>query len=181
MMNLPNKITTFRIILVPLFLLVALLRFPAAPFVAAAIYIVAMITDKIDGDIARKRNMETDFGRFMDPIADKLLTAGGMLVLLHWNKMYVWSVFIILAREFLVSAIRMMASGGGNVIAANLWGKIKTTVQNFGIIILILPVGPYKIWMTDTNMIINVILVVVTVLSSVDYFKGNSQVFKDTK
>jgi len=180
-MNLPNKITTFRIILVPVFLLTALLRAPAAPYVAAVIYIIAMITDKIDGDIARKRNMETDFGRFMDPIADKLLTAGGMLVLLYWGKMYVWSVFIILAREFLVSALRMVASGDGKIVAANIWGKIKTTVQNFGIIILILPIKPYKIWMTDTNMIINVILVAITLLSAVDYFRGNSQIFKDTK
>ena len=180
-MNLPNKITTFRIILVPVFLLAALLPISSAPFIAAVIYVVAMITDKIDGDIARKKNMETDFGRFMDPIADKLLSAGGMLVLLLWGRMYVWSVFVILAREFLVSALRMMASGGGNVIAANLWGKIKTTVQNFGIIFLLLPIEPYKILFTDTDMIINVILVVVTVLSAVDYFKGNSQIFKDMK
>ena len=178
-MNLPNKLTVFRMILVPVFLAVAMIPFDWGAYAAVGVFTIAMLTDKLDGDIARKRNLITDFGKFMDPIADKLLVTGGMLVLLSWGRMYVWSVFVILAREFLVSALRMMEAKTGKVVAASWWGKIKTTLQNIGIIVLLLPFTNIDIWFTDLDMIINVVITVFTVISAFDYFKGAGEIFKD--
>ena len=127
-MNLPNKLTTFRVILIPFFVF-----FMLAPnmtginhYIAAAIFIVASLTDLLDGKIARKYNLVTNFGKFMDPLADKLLVCSAMICLIQTGQLAAWIVVIIIAREFIISGFRLIASDNGVVIAASYWGKFKT-------------------------------------------------------
>lgn len=136
-MNLPNKLTVIRIILTPFFLLALLLNFPFHYLVALVIFIVASFTDFLDGQIARKQGIVTSFGKFLDPLADKMLTTAALLGFLELGIGYgvVWITFIVLFREFLVSSLRLVAvSSGGKVIAANIWGKLKTVSQMVSII-----------------------------------------------
>lgn len=130
-MNLPNKLTTFRVILIPFFVF-----FMLAPnmtginnYIAVAIFIVASLTDLLDGKIARKYNLVTNFGKFMDPLADKLLVCSAMICLIQTGQLAAWIVVIIIAREFIISGFRLIASDNGVVIAASYWGKFKTTFQ----------------------------------------------------
>ena len=136
-MNLPNKLTLIRMIMTPFFLVALLLDFPFHYLIALAIFSVASYTDYLDGSIARKRGIVTSFGKFLDPIADKMLTTsaflGFMVLDIGWGT--VWITFIVLLREFVVASVRMVAvSSGGKVIAANIWGKLKTVVQMVAII-----------------------------------------------
>ena len=136
-MNLPNKLTLIRMIMTPFFLVALLLDFPFHYLIALAIFSVASYTDYLDGSIARKQGIVTSFGKFLDPIADKMLTAsallGFMVLDIGWGT--VWITFIVLLREFVVASVRMVAvSSGGKVIAANIWGKLKTVVQMVAII-----------------------------------------------
>jgi CDP-diacylglycerol--glycerol-3-phosphate 3-phosphatidyltransferase len=134
-MNLPNKITVFRMVLVPFFLL--LVAIEAIPFnitIATVIFIVASITDHIDGHLARKYNLVTDFGKLMDPLADKILVTSALIALVEFGEISTWMVVIIIAREFAVSGLRAIAAGDGKVIAASFWGKVKTTTQMIAII-----------------------------------------------
>lgn len=136
-MNLPNKLTVLRIILTPLFMLALVWDFPFHYFVALLIFIGASLTDMFDGKIARKRGLVTDFGKFLDPLADKMLTTSAFLGFIALDIGYanVWIAFIVLFREFMVSSIRLIAvSSGGKVIAANIWGKLKTVFQMIAII-----------------------------------------------
>lgn len=136
-MNLPNKLTVLRMIMTPFFLMALLLEFEAHYLVALVIFSVASITDLLDGKIARKRGIVTSFGKFLDPIADKMLTTSAFLgfIVLDIGYGAVWIAFIVLFREFLVSSVRMVAvSSGGKVIAANIWGKLKTVSQMVAII-----------------------------------------------
>ncbi len=136
-MNLPNKLTLIRMIMTPFFLIALLLQFPFHYLVAIAIFSIASYTDYLDGSIARKQGIVTSFGKFLDPIADKMLTTsaflGFMVLGIGWGT--VWITFIVLLREFIVASVRMVAvSSGGKVIAANIWGKLKTVVQMIAII-----------------------------------------------
>jgi CDP-diacylglycerol--glycerol-3-phosphate 3-phosphatidyltransferase len=134
-MNLPNKITVFRMVLVPFFLL--LVAIEAIPFnitIATVIFIIASITDHIDGHLARKYNLVTDFGKLMDPLADKILVTSALIALVEFGEVSTWMVVVIIAREFAVSGLRSIAAGDGKVIAASFWGKVKTTTQMIAII-----------------------------------------------
>jgi CDP-diacylglycerol--glycerol-3-phosphate 3-phosphatidyltransferase len=134
-MNLPNKITVFRMVLVPFFLL--LVAIDAIPFnitIATVIFIIASITDHIDGHLARKYNLVTDFGKLMDPLADKILVTSALIALVEFGEVSTWMVVVIIAREFAVSGLRSIAAGDGKVIAASFWGKVKTTTQMIAII-----------------------------------------------
>ena len=136
-MNLPNKLTLLRMILTPFFLVTLLVNFPFHYAVSLCIFIVASITDYLDGNIARKQGIVTSFGKFLDPIADKMLTTAAFLGFMVLGIGYgvVWITFIVLLREFIVASVRMVAvSSGGKVIAANIWGKLKTVVQMVAII-----------------------------------------------
>ena len=139
-MNLPNKLTVIRIILTPIFMLALVWQFPYHYIAALIIFIAASLTDYFDGKIAREQGIVTDFGKFLDPLADKMLTTSAFLgfIALHIGKGAVWIAFIVLFREFLVSSLRLVAvSSGGKVIAANIWGKLKTVTQMVAIIFAI--------------------------------------------
>ncbi|SKA60157.1 CDP-diacylglycerol--glycerol-3-phosphate 3-phosphatidyltransferase [Eubacterium uniforme] len=179
-MNLPNKITMFRVVLIPFFILFMLCPVlgDADKYVAAAIFITASITDFIDGQLARRMNLVTNFGKFMDPLADKLLVCSA-LICLCGKKIPVVVVIIIISREFIISGFRLIASDKGVVIAAGWWGKVKTAVSMVMIIVVIIDLQnkPYQ-------MLENVLIyasLVLTVISLVDYLVKNKEVLKDEK
>ena len=183
-MNLPNKLTIFRVILIPFFIVFLLV--PDMPFlpstewgewIALAIFVIASLTDMLDGKIARKYNLITDFGKFMDPLADKLLVCSAMIALIEMNRIPSWVVIIIIAREFIISGFRLIASDNGVVIAASYWGKFKTTFQMVMICLMIANFPQLQI-LTDIIMWIALIL---TVVSLIDYLVKNKDVMKDTK
>ncbi len=138
-MNLPNKLTVIRIIATPLFMFAMVASFPWHEIVALVLFILASLTDMLDGKIARSRGLVTDFGKFLDPLADKMLTTAAFLGLLLMNYCsgIVWVVFIILFREFTITSLRLVCSANGTVIAANMWGKVKTVVQMVTIIAIL--------------------------------------------
>lgn len=178
-MNLPNKLTTFRVILIPFFVF-----FMLAPnmtginhYIAAAIFIVASLTDLLDGKIARKYNLVTNFGKFMDPLADKLLVCSAMICLIQTGQLAAWIVVIIIAREFIISGFRLIASDNGVVIAASYWGKFKTTFQMLMVIVLILNVQmPF---FQILGMILTYAALILTVVSLIDYIVKNKDVLKE--
>ena len=137
-MNLPNKLTVWRVVLAPLFLLVLLWNFSGHYAVSCLIFIVASLTDLLDGKLARKYGLVTNLGKFLDPLADKMLTTAAFLGLLAGGQIDVWAVFLILSREFLVTSVRLLAAKDGTVIAASLSGKIKTVLQMTAIIYFLL-------------------------------------------
>ena len=180
-MNLPNKLTTFRVILIPFFVF-----FMLAPnmtginhYIAAAIFIVASLTDLLDGKIARKYNLVTNFGKFMDPLADKLLVCSAIICLIQTGQLAAWIVVIIIAREFIISGFRLVASDNGIVIAASYWGKFKTTFQMLMIIALILDFQNRYFQMLATAL--TYIALILTVVSLIDYIAKNKQVLKEQK
>ena len=174
-MNLPNKLTVLRVIMVPFFVLFMLtdLGVDANKLIALAIFCVASLTDMLDGKIARARNLVTNFGKFMDPLADKLLVCSAMICLIPVGKLPAWIVIIIIAREFIISGFRLIASDNGIVIAASYWGKFKTVSQMFMIILLIADFG--GIFVMIENVLIWVSLIL-TVVSLIDYIAKNKQV-----
>ena len=184
-MNLPNKLTIFRVILIVPFIILLLGGhagwFDENTFVtdmiALAIFIIASLTDLIDGKIARKYNLITDFGKFMDPLADKLLVCSAMIALIEMNRIPSWVVIIIIAREFIISGFRLIAAEQGIVIAASYWGKFKTTFQMVMICLMIANFPQLQI-LTDIIMWIALIL---TVVSLIDYLVKNKDVMKNTK
>lgn len=133
-MNLPNKLTVARIVLAPLFLLIALWEFPFHYAVSLMVFIAAALTDMFDGKIARARGLITNFGKFLDPLADKMLTTAAFLLFLAKGQMDVWALMLVLTREFMVTSVRLLAAKEGNVIAASMWGKTKTVAQFIAII-----------------------------------------------
>ena len=133
-MNLPNKLTVLRIILAPLFLLFAVWEFPFHYAVSLVIFIAAALTDMFDGKIARARNLITNLGKFLDPLADKMLTTAAFLLFMVTGQMNVWALMIVLTREFMVTSVRLLAAKDGTVIAASIWGKLKTVAQFIAII-----------------------------------------------
>ena len=139
-MNLPNKLTVLRVCMIPFFVVMLLLNGgenQTYRYIAAAIFIVASLTDMLDGKIARKYNLVTNFGKFMDPLADKLLVCSALICLVDLKQLPAWMVIVIISREFIISGFRLVASDNGIVIAASYWGKFKTTFQMISVILLI--------------------------------------------
>ena len=180
-MNLPNKLTLFRVILIPFFVFFLLAPYfeGYGNYIAVAIFIVASITDFLDGKIARKYNLVTNFGKFMDPLADKLLVCSALICLIQLESIPAWVVIIIIAREFIISGFRLIASDNGVVIAASYWGKFKTAFQMLTVIVLILNI-PNKVFIILGTVLIYVSLAL-TVISLIDYIAKNKGVLKDQK
>ena len=215
-MNLANKLTIFRIILVPVIMLIPIidnlvgipgefLGISTAFWIMNIIFIVASITDKLDGYIARSRNQVTTFGKFLDPLADKILVLSALVILVEYGKIPSWIPIIVLAREFIVSGYRLIAvEKGGKVIAASIWGKLKTVTQMIGIIFSFLDkfkfgdfifrvstqaesqINSASIYMTTGQFIINIITTIVlilsviaTIFSGINYLKDGKELFKD--
>lgn len=179
-MNLPNKLTVFRVILIPFFLVFLMIpSIPGGKWIAFSIFIIASLTDTLDGMIARKYNLITDFGKFMDPLADKLLVCSAMIALIHLDRIPAWVVIVIIAREFIISGFRLVASDNGVVIAAGWWGKVKTVVQMIMVLVLIADLGG-TIWTVIENILIYAALLL-TVLSLIDYIIKNKNVIADYK
>ena len=183
-MNLPNKLTTFRVILIPFFLVALMVPgIPAGKWIAVAIFIVASLTDLFDGMIARKRNLVTDFGKFMDPLADKLLVCSAMIALIDLDRIPAWVVIVIIAREFIISGFRLVAADNGIVIAASYWGKFKTTFQMLMVILLIVnlsenfPNAAGGIVIAEQVLIY--ISLILTVVSLIDYLVKNHKVLTE--
>ena len=176
-MNLPNKLTILRTILIPFFLIFIYTDFwgKRNAYIAVAIFIIASLTDLLDGKIARKYNLVTNFGKFMDPLADKLLVCSALIALVDLGKLAGWIVIVIIAREFIISGFRLVASDNGVVIAASYWGKFKTTFQMIMIILLVLDL-PFK-YMNIINMAVVYIALALTVISLIDYIAKNYKVF----
>lgn len=177
-MNLPNKLTMFRVILIPFFVLFMLVDItPFDKWVALAIFILASLTDLLDGKIARKYNLVTNFGKFMDPLADKLLVCSALICLVALAKIPAWVVIVIIAREFIISGFRLVASDNGVVIAASYWGKFKTTFQMVMICLMIADIVAISV----LTQIVMWIALVLTVVSLVDYLVKNREVMKETR
>ncbi len=178
-MNLPNKLTLFRVVLIPFFVAILLLSpFGASSkWAALGIFIIASLTDLADGKIARKYNLVTNFGKFMDPLADKLLVCSAMICLVDLKKLPSWIVIVIVAREFIISGFRLVASDRGIVIAASYWGKFKTTFQMVMVILLIADF-PGKAMQILSQAVIWIALLL-TIISLVDYVIKNKDVLKD--
>lgn len=178
-MNLPNRLTVIRMVLIIPFVICMLAGkgTGASGIAALVIFIAAAATDAIDGKIARSRGLVTDFGKFMDPLADKLLVVSALICLLDLKRIPVWAVLIIIAREFIISGFRLIASDNGIVIAAGIWGKIKTVVQMVMTICLIIYKGPF---VTIGNILVYA-AVALTVISLVDYIYHNAGVLASDK
>ena len=179
-MNLPNKLTVMRVIMIPFFV-ISLLAFQGEVRLlrnlAAAIFIVASLTDMLDGKIARKYNLVTNFGKFMDPLADKLLVCSALICLIELGQLPAWMVIIIVSREFIISGFRLIAAEQGIVIAASYWGKFKTTFQMIGVVLLIFNIPALS---TLTTIIVRIALAL-TVISLVDYIVKNAGVLTEGK
>ena len=196
-MNLPNKLTIFRMILVPIMVIIPFIgiegRFSGIPIewiIIDIIFIVASITDKLDGYLARKNNQVTSFGKFLDPLADKILVLAAMMMLVEMQKLPAWIPIIVLAREFVVSGYRLIAvEQGGEVIAASKWGKLKTLTQMIAIILAFLDLNAFGECFTGIlqggdlilNLIVTIMMiiqVIATIFSGVDYLKGAKKYIK---
>lgn len=191
-MNLPNKLTIIRIFMAPLFLAALLTDFTHHYVVALILFVAASLTDLIDGKIARKYGLITDFGKFLDPLADKMLTTAAFLGFIQLNLGFgiAWITLIVLAREFLVTSLRLLAAGGGTVIAANIWGKAKTVSQMTAIIVVL--TAEYTItlftipaaavdWIRIGYAVLLWISAFMTVMSGIIYLKDNSKFIDVTK
>ena len=197
-LNLANKLTLFRIVLVPIMVLIPYLNLkgdffglPYTYFFMEIVFIVASITDKLDGYIARSKNQVTTFGKFLDPLADKILVLTALVLLVELKKIPAWIPVIVLAREFLVSGYRLIAlEKGGKVIAASIWGKLKTATQMVAIILImfdpnsfgdcfkgILEGAEFGLNLISTTLLI--LSVIATIFSGIDYLKNGKELLKD--
>lgn len=172
-MNLPNKLTLLRIVLILPFLLVLYLGVPGASYIALLIFIAASLTDMLDGQIARKRGLVTDFGKFADPLADKMLVTAAMLWFVEIGRMPGWALLVVIVREFAVSGLRMVASDKGRVIAAGWSGKVKTASTMVCIVLMFLPIP------RAVNTLCVAVIVVTTIYSGVEYFMKNKDCLSD--
>lgn len=174
-MNLPNKLTVLRVLMIPFFVLFALVDVVPgySRYLAVLIFILASLTDLLDGKIARKYNLVTNFGKFMDPLADKLLVCAALICLVSKELLPAWMVIVIISREFIISGFRLVASDNGVVIAANYWGKFKTTFQMLMIILLLLEPQGALVWISQA---VTWIALILTVVSLVDYVIKNKHV-----
>lgn len=180
-MNLPNKLTTMRVILIPFFVFFMLAPYfeGYGNYIAVAIFIVASLTDLLDGKIARKYHLVTNFGKFMDPLADKLLVCAAMICLIETGQLPAWIVIVIISREFIISGFRLIAADNGVVIAASYWGKFKTTFQMLMVIVLILNIQMPFFYIIEQSLIW--ISLALTVISLIDYIVKNKGVLKEQK
>ena len=196
-MNLPNKLTIFRMILVPIMVIIPflgikteVLGIPLTYIIIDLIFIIASITDKLDGYLARKNNQVTTFGKFLDPLADKILVLAAMMMLVEMAKLPAWIPIIVLTREFIVSGYRLVAvEQGGKVIAASKWGKLKTVTQMIAIILAFLDLHAFGECFSGTlqggdfvlNFVVTIMMiiqVIATIFSGVDYLKGAKELIK---
>lgn len=200
-MNLPNKLTLFRIILVPIMVIVSFFDIPGSflgisttMWIMELIFIIASITDKLDGYLARKNNQVTNFGKFLDPIADKILVVAAMILFVEMGRLPAWIPIIVIFREFAVSGYRLIAvQNSGKVIAANVLGKLKTVTQMIAIILMFLTTQPYfafvnsaLTYMTTGDFVMNILAsifmtvsVIATIFSGYEYLKGGKDLLKD--
>lgn len=200
-MNLPNKLTIIRILLVPIMVIIPMLNITGkflnieiAYWIMNLIFIIASITDKLDGYLARSRNQITNFGKFLDPIADKILVLAAMLILVEEGNLPAWIPIIVLTREFVVSAYRLIAvEQGGKVIAASIWGKLKTVTQMIAVILAFININESNIFfnfihgeLSGIELLINVltsilmlISTIATIFSGLNYIKGGKEILKD--
>ncbi|MGN1171632.1 MAG: CDP-diacylglycerol--glycerol-3-phosphate 3-phosphatidyltransferase [Lachnospiraceae bacterium] len=178
-MNLPNKLTVLRVILIPFFVVFMLVDVLGAydKWVALAIFIVASLTDLLDGKIARKYNLVTNFGKFMDPLADKMLVCSALICLTALDRLPAWITIVIICRDFVISGFRLVAADNGVVIAASYWGKYKTTFQMIMVCLLIAELEPLALVTT----IVTWIAVILTIVSLVDYLVKNRSVLMEDK
>ncbi len=177
-MNLPNKLTLFRVILIPFFVLFLLVDITEMDqWIALAIFIIASLTDLLDGKIARKYNLVTNFGKFMDPLADKLLVCSALICLVALDRIPAWMVIVIIAREFIISGFRLIAADNGVVIAASYWGKFKTTFQMVMICLLVVDLEAIRL----LTAIVTWAAVILTVVSLIDYLVKNKDVMKEQR
>ena len=174
-MNTANKLTILRVLMIPAFLLVLYLGVPGANYWALAIFVIASLTDTLDGYIARHYNQTTDFGKFMDPLADKCLVTAAMLWFVEIGQMPAWALLVVIVREFGVSGLRMVAADKGRVIAAGWSGKVKTASTMVCIVLMLLPINPW------INNICVAIIVLTTIYSGVEYFMKNLDVLSQVK
>ena len=173
-MNLPNKLTILRVLLIPVFMILYSFQTPALNIAAAFVYVVACLTDLADGKIARKRGLVTNFGKFADPLADKLLILAALCMMLDYHIVAAWVVMIILAREFIVTGFRLVAVSGGKVIAAGWLGKIKTTLQMITVIVAII--------VNEKTLLVDILFYLsafVTAVSGIQYIVQNRNVISD--
>ena len=178
-MNLPNKLTILRMIMIVPFVVFMLVPIggAAGKWIALALFVIASLTDLLDGKIARKYNLVTTFGKFMDPLADKLLVCSALICLVELGRIPSWIVIIIISREFIISGFRLVASDKGVVIAASWWGKFKTTFQMVMIVLMIADIAALSI----VTQIVMWIALILTVVSLIDYLVKNKDVMKDPK
>ncbi len=169
-MNLPNKLTMLRVCMVPVFVVLMLAGVPGGHYWACLVFVLASLTDWLDGYIARKKQLITDFGKFMDPIADKLLVCSALICLVEGGQLAAWMAIILIGREFIISGFRLVASDKGTVIAASYWGKFKTFFQMVMVIMLLLDFG--GLWNTIAE-IVTWIALILTVVSLADYLQKN--------
>lgn len=192
-MNIPNRITLSRILLIPIFIILMTIDFdwgswnigtgdlPIVDFVAGLLFIIASLTDWIDGYYARKYQLVTNLGKFMDPLADKLLVAAALVLLVEMGVAPAWVVIIILSREFAITGLRLVAAGEGLVLAASKLGKLKTTTQLIAIAVLLLHNFPFSYIDFPFGQIMLYIALFFTVISGVDYFMKNWHVMRESK
>lgn len=180
-MNLPNKLTLFRIFLIPVFIIVMMINIPNKFLIACMIFIIASVTDAMDGHIARKYNLITDFGKFMDPLADKLLVISALTTMIEFDLVAAWMVIIIVARELTVSILRAIAAADGKVIAASSGGKLKTISQMIAIVVLLLAAETGNVLLLDTGKIIILIATLLTLYSGWEYIYKNRNLFMESK
>lgn len=174
-MNLPNKLTVLRVLMIPFFVVFMLVDIVPGmdKWIALAIFVIASLTDLLDGKIARKYNLVTNFGKFMDPLADKLLVSSAMICLVEMGRLPAWIVIIIISREFIISGFRLVASDSGIVIAASYWGKFKTVFQMVMIIVMIMDLGA-SFAILETILIY--VALILTIVSLIDYIMKNKEV-----
>lgn len=176
-MNLPNKLTVARVCMVPLFMIALLINTEASRIVATILFALASLTDMLDGQIARKYNLITNFGKLMDPLADKILTAAAMVCLVQLGDLAAWIVVIVLFREYAITGLRSVAAAENIVIAAGIWGKVKTVCQMFALMLLMLKPQIVALCGVDLGLLLMYVALILTVYSGVDYVvKLNKQI-----
>ena len=174
-MNTANKLTLTRVVMIPLFLVILYWDFPFHQYVALAVFVLASVTDFVDGYIARHYDQVTDFGKFMDPLADKVLVMAAMLWFVEAGRFPAWALLIVIVREFAVTALRLVAVEGGRVIAAAWSGKVKTASTMVCIVLMLLPIPP------EVNTLCVAVIVLTTIYSGVEYFMKNLDVLSQVK
>ena len=176
-MNLPNKLTIARMCMVPLFMIALMMNTPASRLIATVIFALASLTDMLDGQIARKYNMVTNFGKLMDPLADKVLTAAAMICLVELGDLSAWIAVVIIFREYLITGLRSVAASENIVVAANIWGKVKTVCQMIALMLLMVKPQIIDLCGINIGLWLMYVAVALTIYSGLDYvLKLNKQI-----